>query len=561
MRGDHTAFPTEADPRIQSGPGSRGMSSQPSRRGDSDLPASGLAGAAVALATGLGCFAAQWVSVSLWVPPAYLSSIWLPGGLALAAAVLTSPRQWPVVLTAAATGQTLLLRVLGLGEFPRLTILGIATALFTAGLAAVIRRAVKHPLTLDTIREFVRYLAVVVVGGTVVASFVFIAMAWGVAFRPATFEVWRTFALATVLGFLIMTPTVVLLARAARSRPETRTHPLEAMVLSVLLVLTCGLLFLQGADRTLTWPTFAVTLPPLLLWAAMRFGPLGASASLLLVTVISTLGTARGLGPFASQPLAGNTLSLQLFMLGIGVPLLGLAVVMGERNRTASALRATHLRLRRLNQELIVARETEATRIARELHDDIGQRVALVSIGLSRLRHGGPPGAGEVLDVAHLQEEINAVARSLRELTHQLHPEALEHIGLTAALEAKCDEVRRVSGLDIRTVTEGDTSAIPPDVGLCLFRVTQEGLNNVIRHAEAAMVTVTLRAEAGRVTLTIRDDGAGFTPGAPDQETGLGLLTLAERARSAGGTLAVESEPGAGTTLRVSVPLEEARDA
>src|SRR5262249_54763329 len=159
----------------------------------------------------------------------------------------------------------------------------------------------------------------------------------------------------------------------------------------------------------------AATIPALLLWAAIRFGALGASTSLLAIALISSLGAAKGLPLLNDRPGGENVLFLQLFLLGSGLPLLGMGVMMDEQKRTAEPLRPTRARLRSLNRDLIRAREEEATRIARELHDDVGQRLALVSIGLSRLRRAGQPGASGP-DVKRLQEQTGAVVRSLREL-------------------------------------------------------------------------------------------------------------------------------------------------
>lgn len=525
-------------------------------------PATGLAGAAVLIGVALVGFITQWISVLLWVPPSRVTTVWLPGGFFLALTILTRPRRWPVLLIAATIGQAILFLWMRTVPSDVVAYVVILEIVHTAGLAYVLRLVLKRPLILDTLQQFLSYLLVVVLGGAVNASIIFLLATLAMHFRPATFLLWRTFGLATVLGYLTMTPTVVLLMRAGPSwRAASLKRRLEAIVLGALLLLASGLLFMRGADRLVIWPVFAATLPPLLLWAAMRFGPLGASAALLLVAVSSTFGTVRELGPFTGQSPARNTLSLQLFILGIGVPLLGLSVLAGERNRTWSALRSTHRRLRRLNRDLISAREEEASRIARELHDDVGQRLALISLGLSRLGHKNPEtDSGEILDVTQLQEQASEVGRSLRELSHRLHPAALDHVGLVGALQLNCEEVRRATGLAIQVATEGDVSAIGGKLGLCLFRVTQEALNNVIRHSGAKTVTVALRKDDSRLVLDIGDDGRGFTPGAREQKDGLGLLTIRERVRAVGGTLTIESGPGAGTTVRVTVPLGEKRD-
>ena len=525
-------------------------------------PASGLTSAALLVGVALAGFITQWIAVQLWVPPTQVTTVWLPGGFFLALTVLAARRRWLVLLIAATIGQSIVFLLMRPIPADVLFYFVILEIFHTAGLAYLLRLVLKRPLVLDTLQQFLSYLLVVVAGGATIASGLFFLASLATHFRPATFLIWRTFGLATVLSYLTVTPTVVLLARAGPSwRAVSLKRRLEAIFLGALLLLACGLLFMRGADRTVIWPIFAATLPPLLLWAAMRFGPLGASSALLLVAVLSTLGTVRELGPFTGQSPARNTLSLQLFILGLGVPLLGLSVVAGERNRTLYALRSTYRRLRRLNRDLIAAREEEASRIASELHDDIGQRLALISLGLSRLGQKNGEAGAEILDISQLQDQASEVGRSLRELSHRLHPPALDHVGLAAALQVNCDEVRRASGLAIQMATDGDVSHIGGKVGLCLFRVTQEALNNVIRHSGAKRATVALRREDSRLVLDIGDDGRGFTPGAPEQANGLGLLTIRERVRAIGGTLTIESSPGAGTTIRVTVPLREKADA
>ena len=521
---------------------------------------SGLAGAALVAISGLACFAAQWTSAMLSVDEVQISSVWIPGGMMLALAVLTEPRWWPAVLTAAGAGTSLLFLSLDLAQPAGAVLLGLAGAIQAAALAGVLRSVLRRPFALATLPEFLTYL-IVVAGGAVVASVLFLA-AGGVALRPVAFPPWPTFTLSAVAGYLMVTPAVVLLMR--ESHPLGRSGArgrLEAGILGLLLTLAAGAVFTGGVSRSATWIACATAIPPLLLWSAMRFGALGASASLLLVTVIATLSTNRGLGPFTVTSPSESMLSLQLFILGIGLPLLALAVIAGERNRATAALRPSHLRLRSLTRELIAAREKEATRIARELHDDVGQRLALLSIGLSRLRQvTAQSAAGASQDIMRLQEQTSSIARTLRDISHDLYPAALAHVGLSSALQLKCEEVHRATGMDLHLVDQGDTSAVPLDISLCLYRVAQEALNNVARHSGANSVDLSLRRQGAELMLQVSDRGRGFTVGSTAEATGLGLHSAAERIGSFGGTLTVESAPGAGTTLRATVPLWKADD-
>ena len=526
------------------------------------LLAEGVGGAPLYLGTAAAVFVAQLVAVQLWVPPTQVSTVWLHGGLMLAVTLLAPHRFRPGVITAGGVGVALAL--LAVRAVSPLTgaVLGGISALVTLTVSRFLGRVLDGRLTLGTLKEFVSYLGVVVVGGTIAASGLFLAAAWGLGFRAATFALWRTFALSAVLGYLTVTPSVVLLVEEANRSGQGTTwlRRLEAGLLGLLLVLVSGFVFTDTTSRSVAWPTFAITFPPLLVWAALRFQALGAAGSLLVVTLISTLSTVRGHGPFTDTSSAANTLSLQLFILGTGLPLLTLAVVLGEQRRALAMVESTQVRLQGFNRALITAREQEATRIARELHDDVGQRLAVVSIGLSRLRPAITDAAlGTGGQITRLQEQIGSVARSLRELSHQLHPGALEHVGLAAALQMKCEEVRQVTGLAIQ-MQSGELPLIRQDTALCLYRVAQEALTNVVRHSGARRVEVVLRPEQSQVVLEVRDDGRGFNPGAPNGR-GLGLHSLTERVRLLGGRLTVQSGQGRGTLLQAALPLRETASA
>ena len=523
------------------------------------LPGSGWGGVSVVIGAAIAAFLAQGAATVLWFPPTQLTTIWLPGGVMMAIALRVEPRRWVAVLPAAAAGQVLLFLGRGAPSPRSAILLGILSIVAISIPATVLQRVTSHRFSLGTFREFLSYLAVVVVGGSFFGSALFLLGAKWLSYRPATFLVWRTWVLSAVLGYLMLTPTLLLLRQEGRGvRDGAKSRRIEASILATCLVLASSVVFRNSPHGTTSWPLFALMIPPLLFWAALRFTALAVSASCLLVTLISTFGTARGLGPFTAQSAGANTLSLQLFMLGIGLPLIGLAVVLDEHRRTTSALQKTHARLLEIHRDLLTVREEEATRIARDLHDDVGQRLAVVSIGLSRLRRSYPdqefsPGG----DVGRLQEQTSSIARTLREISHRLHPAALEHVGLAASLQMKCDEVAEATGLEMHLSCEGETTHLPDDVALCLFRVAQEALANVVRHAEARRVTMVLHRGARAISLQVTDDGHGFEPGSPEGRAGLGLHSSTERVHLLKGTLSIQSAKGAGTRLRVNVPLPE----
>jgi len=222
-----------------------------------------------------------------------------------------------------------------------------------------------------------------------------------------------------------------------------------------------------------------------------------------------------------------------------------------------AALRDSYEQNRDLAGRLINAQEAERTRIARDLHDDLSQQLAGVAIMLSGLkRTAAKPDAEQEVQqtLSTLQERTSALARTVRTLSHELHPSVLQHSGLVATLKHHCDEVQQRHDLTVAFGTDGLLDALSPDVALCLFRVAQEALTNAVRHARARTVDVRLAAVNQHVELRVGDDGVGFMAGARTH-AGLGLRSIDERVRLTGGSVHVESRPGSGTRVLVRIPV------
>jgi signal transduction histidine kinase len=223
----------------------------------------------------------------------------------------------------------------------------------------------------------------------------------------------------------------------------------------------------------------------------------------------------------------------------------------GRARRSQAKLRTSYQRIRTLGSRLLHAQETERAHIARELHDDISQQLAILSNDLQRLRSADAPGVPDL--TARSLANVDAVARSVRDLSRRLYPATLRLIGLTAALRGLQLELSR-EGVDIDLKCENVPSSLPPDVTLCVYRVVQEALQNVRKHARARHVSVRLTRGQARLALTIEDDGDGFDVDAA-LGTGLGLISMHERLEALGGHLAIHSGPGSGTRIEVTVPV------
>jgi signal transduction histidine kinase len=230
-----------------------------------------------------------------------------------------------------------------------------------------------------------------------------------------------------------------------------------------------------------------------------------------------------------------------------------------ERKQREAALRASYEQNRQLAGRLITAQETERARIARQLHDDINQQLATLSIALSSLKRRLPAAASDAHgELARLQQHTINLSEEIRNLSHELHPGVLQHAGLGAALKATCAEFGLQHRIEVNCQTEGNLESVPAEVALCLYRVTQEALHNIAAHAGARHARVRLARVGAMLELAIGDDGQGFDQAEANRGGGLGLLSIDERVRLVRGSLRIDSTPPWGTELGVRVPLQVA---
>ena len=211
---------------------------------------------------------------------------------------------------------------------------------------------------------------------------------------------------------------------------------------------------------------------------------------------------------------------------------------------------------RDLSGRLLAAQEEERAWVARELHDDLIQRVAVLGHELEEIERAGPIPADEsARRLGGIRAELHDLAEEIRRLAHRMHPAVLDHLGLPAALVTLASELAS-GGLDVGVDTTVSNEGIPADVATSLYRVAQEGLRNAAKHARVPTAVVRLRAEAGGLTLEVEDNGAGFDMASEAAHSGLGLTSLAERMRLLQGRLTVRTKPGQGTRITAWVPID-----
>ena len=223
-------------------------------------------------------------------------------------------------------------------------------------------------------------------------------------------------------------------------------------------------------------------------------------------------------------------------------------------------LRNQEIQLRELAAKLMTAQEEERKRIARDLHDDFTQQLAVLTIDLQSL-------VDMQSDESHAQrlkqlgDKAEQLTGELQRLAHQLHPSLLEHVGLEAATREYADEFATRTGLTTEVMVRNVPLSIPLEQATCLYRVLQESLQNVRKHAEATTVLVSLRLEGAGVEICIHDDGRGFQQAADANVLqGLGLTSMSERVRALGGTFRAETSEGVGTEIYAWLPLAEVTD-
>ena len=229
-----------------------------------------------------------------------------------------------------------------------------------------------------------------------------------------------------------------------------------------------------------------------------------------------------------------------------------------ERERNGAALLRYQQELRALTARLIDLQETQNRYLARELHDTFSQKLAVLGIEMAALAQG-PPESFETISarLRRFTEQIGDLSKDIHQISRQLHPAILDDLGLEAALKNECLIFAKQHGITTEFDPAGIPRNIPDDVALCLYRVAQECLRNVARHANAASVRVTLRAGHNEIALEIVDNGDGFDPEKIKSKGRLGLISIDERCRLVNGKFSVHSEPGKGTRVNVRVALEE----
>jgi PAS domain S-box-containing protein len=212
--------------------------------------------------------------------------------------------------------------------------------------------------------------------------------------------------------------------------------------------------------------------------------------------------------------------------------------------------------LEKVSGQLIEAQEKERSRIARDLHDDICQRLALLSMEIEQARRGsGGPLDATKQNLEDIRKHCSEITRDVQSLSHQLHSAKLDYLGVVTAINSFCLEFSKQHQVNIEFVDSNVPRRLPKDISLCLFRITQEALQNSVKYSGTDQFYVVLSATKNLIQLVVYDEGKGFDVEAAKKNRGLGLVSMQERINLVNGTFSVESKPGKGTKISAAVPL------
>jgi PAS domain S-box-containing protein len=228
--------------------------------------------------------------------------------------------------------------------------------------------------------------------------------------------------------------------------------------------------------------------------------------------------------------------------------MIGMVANITERKLAEAALAS-------VSRRLIDAQEQERSRIARELHDDIGQRLAMLAIKLAQLQQSPPTSSEFPGRVGELQKQTSEIAADIQSLSHELHSSRLQYLGLVAAITGFCREFGEQKNVEVDVKIRDLPVPLPPDISLCFFRVLQEAMQNSAKHSGVRSCEVALWGTLGEIHLTVSDSGVGFDIDAARVSGGLGLISMQERLNLLNGTLSIKSQPRRGTTIHARVPL------
>ncbi|HKE32858.1 MAG TPA: sensor histidine kinase [Candidatus Angelobacter sp.] len=474
-----------------------------------------------------------------------IATFWPPNAILLAAFLLVPQNKWWLLLLAVFPAHLLIQLPTGV---PLMTACGwFISNSAEALLGAACVGYFKKPQELfETVPGVLVYLIFAVGFAPLASSFVDAGVVVITGFGSGYWKLWTARLFSNMLADLTVAPTIIVLTLNSR-RWFSHLAPsriVEGLLLTMGIVVVSTVVF--GIQNP-TVPGLMYSPLPLVVWIVVRFGVGGLYPSLLAIAVVSIWNGAHGRDPIILVPMADSILGRQIFLCTIALPMILLAAVLAERKAAEESLRQSR-------GQLIDAQEQERRRIARELHDDIGQQLVLLELGLDQLRRQSDERLKPHLD--NLYNQASATSAATRTISHGLHSAHLEFLGLVPAVRNLCETVTKETSIKVAFTEENLPRRLDPEISLCLYRVTQEALNNIARHSHAGKAAVQLHGRGKWILLDIADDGVGINA-ARERAVALGLASMQERVILAGGKFKLFSQPMRGTRIEASIPVSK----
>jgi two-component system sensor histidine kinase UhpB len=505
-----------------------------------------------------------------WTAAFVAQAVWIPGAVLMCGLMATPAARWPLVFAAAIAGSALACAGMGRDVLPHCVVLLGEFALVAATTWWIQPRRDGH-IERVTGCDPTRFL--------LLAGFALplVGTAWahaassqlGMAMGASVLDDGRD-VLARSMGYLVLVPAFTGAMRLAHeghdvtkrdiaqpddTRHDLARHLLKTSILGVGAILVVAL-WMTPLARGQAFPVVLLTPLMLLVWVDHALGGAWTRLAWLPLWLSCVLLTGFGTGPLVHASVGATISHLQWWAIGLSVVVLLLTAMRDQQGASREALRDSGERLSQLARRAMTMQENERSRIARDLHDDVNQSLASISIELSSLKRGEDVDRRDRIE--GLQERLLGVSDDIRRLSHELHPSMLRYTSLAASLEGLCASHSR-DDLHVRCQTE-ESFDLTELQKLDLFRIAQEALHNVEKHAAARHVRIELRRDGvAMALLRVEDDGRGF---AGDRATaprrGLGMISMAERARTLRGQLAFSSGKLGGTRVDVRFPVAAA---
>jgi signal transduction histidine kinase len=498
----------------------------------------------ISLLVAMSYYAGSQIGFLLTPAGTPIATFWPPNAILLAALLLTSPRIWWVLILAVLPAHLFIQLRTGIPLISALSWFVGNTS--EALLGAVFVRIFKKDKPLfESVHGVIVFLACGVLLPTLATSFLDAAGVILTGLGQNYWILWTTRLSSNIVSDLTIVPTIVIFGVKGLSwfrRANTSAY-YEAALLMTATVVVSLLVFGRESAISGFW-AFIYTPLPLLIWALLRFGSAGVSASMLAVALISVWNTMHGRGPLGLQSMVFAVLSLHYLLTVLAISSLLSGALIAERHGGEETLRAKC-------GNLVHAQELKGYLIARELHDNILQRLTLVSLHLDELRAASLVFTKSPLN--NLYEQVSEISKTVCDLSHNLHPFMLEYLGLSRALRKLCRDAGAQCGITIEFSEHNVTSLLPLDVSGCLFRVAQEALENIVHHNRAKAAAMELKLTDRAAVLRVSVDGVGMDPLRPE---GVALTCMREQVLALDGTLEIASSPSKGTVVEVSIPVK-----